>query len=107
MSRSFTISVFACLLAVTFTLLHSFTRPANAGDFAERHIFGFSPDGNTFAFEQFGIQTYGGKRVPNFVSYLGGHLTDNRQPFGLKYLFLQPFLPGEVAHDAGEDLPIT
>ncbi len=46
----------ATVLALTFTLLHMFTRPAIAGDFAERHILGFSPDGGTFAFEQFGIQ---------------------------------------------------
>ena len=29
---------------------------AKAGDVAERHILGFSPDGDTFAFEQFGVQ---------------------------------------------------
>lgn len=29
---------------------------ALAGDYAERHILGFSPDGGTFAFEQFGVQ---------------------------------------------------
>ena len=27
-----------------------------AGDFADREIFGFSPDGGTFAFEEFGVQ---------------------------------------------------
>ncbi len=30
--------------------------PAHAGDFAERQILGFSPDGRYFAFEQFGVQ---------------------------------------------------
>ena len=30
--------------------------PASAGDFAERHIFGFSPDGSHFAFEEYGVQ---------------------------------------------------
>jgi len=29
---------------------------AKAGDFAERHIFGFSPDGRYFAFEEYGVQ---------------------------------------------------
>ncbi len=29
---------------------------AGAGDQAERHVLGFSPDGSTFAFEQFGVQ---------------------------------------------------
>lgn len=31
-------------------------KPVNAGDFAERVILGFSPDGRAFAFEQFGVQ---------------------------------------------------
>jgi predicted secreted protein len=56
MNRKFCHSSFTCLLVVTFTLLHSFARPANAGDYAERYILGFSPDGNSFAFEQFGVQ---------------------------------------------------
>jgi len=30
------------------------TAPALAGDTAARHIIGFSPDGSTFAFEQYG-----------------------------------------------------
>ncbi len=30
--------------------------PALAGDYAERAIFGFSPDGATFAFEEYGVQ---------------------------------------------------
>ena len=30
--------------------------PAGAGDFAERHIFGFSPGGSHFAFEEYGVQ---------------------------------------------------
>ncbi len=29
---------------------------AMAGDFAERHVFGFSPDGRYFAFEEYGVQ---------------------------------------------------
>lgn len=33
-----------------------FSGPASAGDFAERRIFGFSPDGRYFAFEEYGIQ---------------------------------------------------
>lgn len=30
--------------------------PVHAGDYAERQILGFSPDGRYFAFEQFGVQ---------------------------------------------------
>lgn len=30
--------------------------PSRAGDYAERRVIGFSPDGGTFAFEQFGVQ---------------------------------------------------
>lgn len=55
-TRRSAITYTAAVLALTFTPLHMFTRPAIAGDFAERHIFGFSPDGGTFAFEQFGVQ---------------------------------------------------
>lgn len=44
------------VLAVTISILHAIARPAGAGDLAARHIFGFSPDGDTFAFEQFGVQ---------------------------------------------------
>ena len=39
-----------------FTLLLGFPVPAQAGDFAERQIIGFSPDGRYFAFEQYGVQ---------------------------------------------------
>ncbi len=38
------------------TLALCLAKPANAGDFAERQILGFSPDGRYFAFEQFGVQ---------------------------------------------------
>jgi predicted secreted protein len=41
---------------LAFVLLVFAASPARAGDFAERHILGFSPDGGTFAFEQFGVQ---------------------------------------------------
>ncbi len=44
------------VLAVTITILHAFAQPAGAGDLADRYILGFSPDGGTFAFEQFGVQ---------------------------------------------------
>jgi predicted secreted protein len=44
------------LLALILSLLISFASTASAGDYAKQHIFGFSPDGNTFAFEQFGVQ---------------------------------------------------
>jgi predicted secreted protein len=44
------------VLAVTISILHAFARPAGAGDLADRNILGFSPDGGTFAFEQFGVQ---------------------------------------------------
>ncbi|GBE42459.1 hypothetical protein BMS3Bbin10_00520 [bacterium BMS3Bbin10] len=37
-------------------LLLGFAKPAQAGEFAERRILGFSPDGRYFAFEQFGVQ---------------------------------------------------
>jgi len=37
-------------------LLSALILQAKAGDYAEREIIGFSPDGNLFAFEQFGIQ---------------------------------------------------
>jgi len=56
MSRIFSTSAFAYMLSVMFSLLYIFAQPAIAGDYAERHILGFSPDGKTFAFEQFGIQ---------------------------------------------------
>ncbi len=44
--------------AVMLVLVLFFTCAGNAqaGDKAERHILGFSPDGGTFAFEQFGVQ---------------------------------------------------
>ena len=41
-------------LAATFLI--ALASPALAGDFAEREILGFSPDGNYFAFEEYGIQ---------------------------------------------------
>ena len=44
-------TAFAVLLA-----LFALVSPATAGDFAERQILGFSPDGQYFAFEQFGVQ---------------------------------------------------
>lgn len=44
------------VLTLALSLLISFAVTASAGDYAERHIFGFSPDGKTFAFEQFGVQ---------------------------------------------------
>ncbi len=44
-------AIFVVTILLTITIL-----PAKAGDFAEREIIGFSPDGNLFAFEQFGIQ---------------------------------------------------
>jgi predicted secreted protein len=42
------------ILAVA--LFAALTAPALAGDTAEREILGFSPDGNYFAFEEFGVQ---------------------------------------------------
>jgi predicted secreted protein len=42
-------------LAVAAAALLAAT-PALAGDFADRAILGFSPDGATFAFEEFGVQ---------------------------------------------------
>ena len=51
----------AALRLIAFTslaiaLLITGPRPGTAGDFAERTILGFSPDGRHFAFEQFGVQ---------------------------------------------------
>lgn len=43
--------IFAALIAAMSSLV-----PAHAGDFASRHIHGFSMDGNLFAFEEYGIQ---------------------------------------------------
>lgn len=54
MTRTINRSAFMFTMAVL--LLLSYARPANAGEYAERQILGFSPDGNTFAFEQFGVQ---------------------------------------------------
>ena len=44
--KSLTSLLFVCLFALS----------AFAGDFAQRHIIGFSEDGKRFAFEQYGIQ---------------------------------------------------
>jgi predicted secreted protein len=44
----------ACLMAGS--LVAALPIPAIAGDFAERSILGFSPNGDRFAFEEFGIQ---------------------------------------------------
>lgn len=43
------------LVAAFLTLAFS-ADPLHAGDYAERQILGFSPDGRYFAFEQFGVQ---------------------------------------------------
>jgi predicted secreted protein len=48
------ISLLAIGLAAAIGAVTSHT--AIAGDFAERRVIGFSPDGNRFAFEEFGIQ---------------------------------------------------
>ncbi len=42
--------------ACAFAAVLLFASTARAGDQAERHVLGFSPDGGTFAFEQFGVQ---------------------------------------------------
>lgn len=47
--RAIAKALMACLVASVPTL-------AMAGDFAERTILGFSPDGSRFAFEEFGVQ---------------------------------------------------
>ncbi|MBN9059609.1 MAG: DUF2259 domain-containing protein, partial [Rhizobiales bacterium] len=44
----------ACL--ISGALAAAAPTAAMAGDFAERSILGFSPDGGRFAFEEFGIQ---------------------------------------------------
>ena len=44
----------ACLMAGS--LVAALPIPAMAGDFAERSILGFSPNGDRFAFEEFGVQ---------------------------------------------------
>lgn len=46
--RPASLAAVACLLATAL--------PAAAGDWADREILGFSPDGATFAFEEFGVQ---------------------------------------------------
>ena len=46
--------VAACLTLLAWVMLSP--APLRAGDAAERAIFGFSPDGRWFAFEEFGIQ---------------------------------------------------
>ena len=43
------------LVAAFLSLIHP-GGPVHAGDYAERQILGFSPDGHYFAFEQFGVQ---------------------------------------------------
>lgn len=44
-------------IAVVFALIgYIVPLPAVAGDFATRHIWGFSPDGGLFAFEEYGVQ---------------------------------------------------
>lgn len=48
-------AILARILAAA-CLLISFSETSPAGDYANRQILGFSPDGSTFAFEQFGIQ---------------------------------------------------
>lgn len=44
------------VLTALALLLTGIVSPAAAGDFAEREIIGFSPDGARFAFEEFGVQ---------------------------------------------------
>lgn len=46
----------AAFCAITLLLIFHVSGKARAGDYAERHILGFSPDGASFAFEQFGVQ---------------------------------------------------
>ena len=55
MTKTCAIGRFIYAWAVLALLLCA-AKPANAVDFAERHIFGFSPDGRYFAFEQFGVR---------------------------------------------------
>jgi len=43
-------------LATAAVVLVAATGAAAAGDFADRAILGFSPDGSTFAFEEYGVQ---------------------------------------------------
>ena len=43
-------------LVAALLLTFGWLLPANAGDFAERNVIGFSPDGAYFAFEEYGVQ---------------------------------------------------
>lgn len=45
-----------CVVAALMGLVGGLALPASAGDFAQVEVHGFSDDGHTFAFEQYGIQ---------------------------------------------------
>ncbi|MEM7067468.1 MAG: DUF2259 domain-containing protein [Pseudomonadota bacterium] len=45
-------TILASLIAFSLTTIS----PSQAGDFAKRHIHGFSPNGGLFAFEEYGVQ---------------------------------------------------
>lgn len=50
---------------LTYVLFAIFAGNAGAGDFAEREVIGFSPDGRYFAFEEFGVQDGSGYPYSN------------------------------------------
>lgn len=60
--------------ALLFLLVLS-TEVAMGGDFAKRHIHGFSADGKLFAFEEFGVQD--GSGFPYSTIYIIDTATDN------------------------------
>ncbi|MCB1487239.1 MAG: DUF2259 domain-containing protein [Bauldia sp.] len=78
-------------LAIPLALL---PRTATAGDYADRAILGFSPDGSTFAFEEFGVQDGSG------YAYSTIHVIDVDTNAPL------PGTPIRVMHD-DEDIPLA
>ena len=64
-----------CALAGAFTVTALACGAASAGDYADRDILGFSPDGGTFAFEEYGVQD--GSGFPYSSIYVIDTGTDN------------------------------
>lgn len=59
--------MFRRLLVSSFTLL-ALAAPALAGDAAERRFYGFSPDGQRFAFAEYGVQAGSGFPYANLYA---------------------------------------
>lgn len=64
---------FLYLLSLMLLITSALINGARAGDVADRHIWGFSPDGAYFAFEEYGVQDGSGFPYSNI------YITNTRQ----------------------------